>query len=146
MFIKTYYILGLFLILFKSNQSISVYKKVLWGRYYYYLYFFNEFILFLNFFPFIFISWRVITLQHCSGYCHTLTWISHGVTWIPHPDPPSHLPLHPIPLGLPSAPEPIAFLKQNFVVFSQTTWISHRYTFIPSLLNLSPVSLPIPLL
>ena len=34
-----------------------------------------------------------------SGFCHTLTWISHGCTCIPHPDPPSHLPLHPIPLG-----------------------------------------------
>ena len=56
------------------------------------------------FFPFIFISWRLITLQYCSGFCHTLTWISHGVTCIPHPDPPSHLPLYPIPLGLPSAP------------------------------------------
>ena len=30
------------------------------------------------FFPFIFISWRLITLQYCSGFCHTLTWISHG--------------------------------------------------------------------
>ena len=59
-----------------------------------------------NFFSFIFISWRLITLQYCSGFCHTLTWISHGFTWIPHPDPPSHLPLHPIPLGLPSAPGP----------------------------------------
>ena len=58
------------------------------------------------FFSFIFISWRLITLQHCSGFCHTLTWISHGLTCIPHPDPPSHLPLHPIPLGLPSAPGP----------------------------------------
>ena len=29
------------------------------------------------FFPFIFISWRLITLQCCSGFCHTLTWISH---------------------------------------------------------------------
>ena len=58
----------------------------------------------LFFFPFIFISWRLITLQYCNGFCHTLTWISHGVTCIPHPDPPSHLPLHPIPLGLPSAP------------------------------------------
>ena len=58
------------------------------------------------FFSFIFISWRLITSQHCSGFCHTLTWISHGVTSIPHPDPPSHLPLHPIPLGLPSAPGP----------------------------------------
>ena len=27
----------------------------------------------------------------------TLTWISHGFTCIPHPDPPSCLPLHPIP-------------------------------------------------
>ena len=57
------------------------------------------------FFPFIFISWRLITLQYCSGFCHTLTWISHGFTCIPHPDPPSYLPLHPIPLGLPTAPQ-----------------------------------------
>ena len=56
--------------------------------------------------PIIFISWRLITLQYCSGFCHTLTWISHGFTCVPHPDPPSHLPLHPIPLGLPSAPAP----------------------------------------
>ena len=60
----------------------------------------------LFFFSFIFISWRLITSQHFSGFCHTLTGISHGVTCIPHPDPPSHLPLHPIPLGLPSAPGP----------------------------------------
>ena len=25
------------------------------------------------FFPFIFISWRLITSQHCSGFCHTVT-------------------------------------------------------------------------
>ena len=37
------------------------------------------------FFSFIFISWRLITLQYCSGFCHTLTWISHGFTCIPHP-------------------------------------------------------------
>ena len=58
------------------------------------------------FFSFTFISWRLITSQHFHGFCRTLTWISHGVTCIPHPDPPSHLPLHPIPLGLPSAPGP----------------------------------------
>ena len=62
--------------------------------------------IFFIFFQFIFISWRLITLQYCSGFCHTLTWISHGVTCISHPDPPSHLPLHLIPLGLPSAPDP----------------------------------------
>ena len=30
------------------------------------------------FFSFIVISWRLITLQYCSGFCYTLTWISHG--------------------------------------------------------------------
>ena len=34
---------------------------------------------------------------------------------------------------------------QNFIVFCQiSTWISHRYTYIPSLLNLPPISCPIP--
>ena len=47
---------------------------------------------------------RLITLQYCSGFCHTLTWISHGCSWVPHPQPPSHLPPHPIPQGHPSAP------------------------------------------
>ena len=60
----------------------------------------------LFFFSSIFKSWKLITLQYCSGFCHTLTWISLGFTCAPHPDPPSHLPLHPIPLGLPSAPAP----------------------------------------
>ena len=50
------------------------------------------------FFSFIFISWRLITLQHCSGFCHTLTWISHGFTYMCYPSwspllPPS--PSHP---------------------------------------------------
>ena len=47
---------------------------------------------------------------YCSGFCHTLKWISHGFTCVLHPDPHSHLPLHPIPLGLPSAPGPSACL------------------------------------
>ena len=46
----------------------------------------------------------------CSGFCHTLKWNSHGFTCVPHPDPPSYLPLHPLPLGLPSAPGPSACL------------------------------------
>ena len=53
---------------------------------------------------FFYFSWRLITLQYCGGFCHTLTWISHGFTCVPHPEPPSHLPPHPIPLGHPSAP------------------------------------------
>ena len=58
-----------------------------------------------NFFFFlIYFNWRLITLQYCGGFCHTFTWISHGCTCVPHPDPPSHLPPHPIPQGHPSAP------------------------------------------
>ena len=67
-------------------------------------------IIFIIIFSFIFISWKLITSQHFSGFCHTLTWISHGFTCIPHPDSPSLLPLHPIPLGLPSAPGPGTWL------------------------------------
>ena len=55
----------------------------------------------LHFFFFFFI---------CSGFCHTLKWNSHGFTCVPHPYPPSHLPLHPLPLGFPSAPGPSACL------------------------------------
>ena len=40
--------------------------------------------LFITFFFFalasIYISWRLISLQYCSGLCHTLTWISHVFT------------------------------------------------------------------
>ena len=53
---------------------------------------------------FIYFNWRLITLQYCSGFCHTLTWIIHGCTCVPHPEPTSHLPPHPIPQGHPRAP------------------------------------------
>ena len=39
-------------------------------------------------------------------FCHTLTWILHGCTCVPHPEPPSHLPPCTIPLGHSIAPAP----------------------------------------
>ena len=39
-------------------------------------------------------------------FCHTSTWIRHGCTRVPHPEPPSHLPPLTIPLGHSSAPAP----------------------------------------
>ena len=51
-----------------------------------------------------FLNWRLITLQYCGGFCHTFTWISHGCTCVPCPEPPSHLSPHPIPQGHPNAP------------------------------------------
>ena len=37
----------------------------------------------------------VLHFFYCSGFCHTMKWNSHGFTCVPHPDPPSHLPLPP---------------------------------------------------
>ena len=48
------------------------------------------------FFNFIILYW----------FCHTLTWIHHGCTIVPHSEHPSHLPPQTIPLGYPRAPVP----------------------------------------
>ena len=45
-----------------------------------------------GFFKFIYFNWRLITLQYCGGFCHTLTWISPGCACVPHHEPPSYLP------------------------------------------------------
>ena len=55
--------------------------------------------------------------------CPTTTWICHGCTCVPNPEPPSHLPAHTIPLGHLSAPAPsctLAFWEANgnFLFFS----------------------------
>ena len=50
---------------------------------YFFLFFSYSFLFF-----YFLISWRLITLQYCSGFCHTLTWVSHGFTCAPHPNPP----------------------------------------------------------
>ena len=47
---------------------------------------------FVNLFILIF-NWRLITLQYCSGFCHTFTWISQGSTCV--------LILNPPPASLP---------------------------------------------
>ena len=50
----------------------------------------------------VYFNWRLITLQYCSGFCHALTSISHGVHVFPILNPllfPS-----PFPQGHPSEP------------------------------------------
>ena len=46
---------------------------------------------------FIYLNWRIITLQYCAGFCHISVWISYRHTFVPsilYPLlPPS--PLHP---------------------------------------------------
>ena len=64
------------------------------------------------FFKLIYFNCRLITLQTCSGFCHTLTRIRHGCTCVPHPEPSSHLPPPPIPQGPPGAPAPSTLSHQ----------------------------------
>ena len=44
---------------------------------------FYIFLFFLSYF-----NWRLIALQYCGGFCHTLTWISMGEHVYPCPEPP----------------------------------------------------------
>ena len=56
----------------------------------------------LYLFIYLFLEANYFTILY--WFCHTLTWIRHGCTCVHHPEPLSHLPPHPIPLGHPSAP------------------------------------------
>ena len=54
----------------------------------------------------IYLNWRLITLQYCSGFCHTLMWISHGCTCVPHAEPPPPPPSRSQPSGLSQCTSP----------------------------------------
>ena len=56
--------------------------------------------LFIYFF-FLFFNFTIL-----YWFCHISTWICHRYTRVPHPESPSLLPSHTIPLGHPSAPAP----------------------------------------
>ena len=75
------------MIKFEESQSVFL-LFVCW--------FFLSLVLFMYLFYFTILCW----------FFHTLTWICHECTCIPHPEPPSCLPPLPIPLGHPSAPAP----------------------------------------
>ena len=72
-------------------------------------------------YSFFFFNWKLITLQYRGGFCHTLTWISHECTCVPHPETPSNLPPHPIPLGCPSV------LALSAPYFVHWTWTGHLF-------------------
>ena len=45
-----------------------------------------------NLFFFFFFTLFFFTILY--WFCHTSTWIHHWCTWVPNPEPPSHLPSH----------------------------------------------------
>ena len=50
-------------------------------------------------------------------FCHTFTWICHGCTCVPHPEPPCHLPPHPIPLGQCTSPKhPVSCIEPGLAI------------------------------
>ena len=87
-------------------------------------------------------NWRLVTLQYCGGFCHTLTWISHGCPCVPHPETPSHLPPRPIPQGCPSAPALSAlFHASNLDWWSISHTVIYMFQFY-SLKSSHPCLLP----
>ena len=67
----------------------------------------------------------LLTILYC--FCHTLTWIHHGCTWVPNPEPPSHHPPHIISLGHPSAPAPsILYPVSNLDWWFVSLWERER--------------------
>ena len=68
----------------------------------------------------IYFNWRLITLQYCSGFHHTLTWISHGCTCVPLSQTllPSPSACHPSGLSQCTSFEyPVSCIKLGLVIY-----------------------------
>ena len=73
-------------------------------------------------------------------FCHTSKWISHRCARVPHPEPPSHLPPHTIPLAHPSAPAPsILYPASNldwqfvsYMILYMFRWMHYHFFFYNS--------------
>ena len=67
----------------------------------------------------IYFNWRLITLQYCGGFCHTLTWISHGCAYDPWSEPPpTSFRINPSGLSQCTSCEcPISCIKLELVIY-----------------------------
>ena len=87
-------------------------------------------LIFLFFLIFIFTLFCFIILY---WFCHTLTWISHGCTWVPNPESSSHLPPHNISLDHPGAPAPsilypVSNIDLRFVSYMIVVYMFQRHS------------------
>ena len=109
-------------------------------------------ILMMNWIILIYVFLRLFffyfTLQYCIGFCHTSTLIRHGCTWVPNPEPPSHLPPHTISLGHHHAPAPsmlypasdIDWRFDSYMIVSISILVCLTLTFSFSCSNPSPIA------
>ena len=95
------------------------------NRFLWILFFFTsiKIFIYLFIFNFIILYW----------FCHTSTCICHGCTRVPHPEPPSCLPPHTIPLGHPSAPGVCVCVCVIISSWNRNRFTSILVPFIPSL-------------
>ena len=56
-----------------NDKKVGLAKFLSHKKYFFFFKYKRVYFFFFAFFSFIFISWRLITLQYCSGFCHTLT-------------------------------------------------------------------------
>ena len=69
---------------------------------------------------FIYFNWRIITLQYCDGFCHKLTWISHGYTCVPPSWTSLPLPSPSHPFGLSQCTgfeNPVSCIELGLVIY-----------------------------
>ena len=73
-----------------------------------------------NFLFYLNLNWRLITLQYGGGFCYTFTWISHGCTCVPHPEPrlPPPFLSHPSGSSQCTSPEhPVSCTEPGLVIY-----------------------------
>ena len=80
-----------------------------------------------------FFNWDIIILQCCVGFCHTSTWTRCRFTYVLSLEGPSHLPVHPRPLGSHRAPSWAPCTKSNFsLALHMVMCMVHCYSVNPS--------------
>ena len=75
-------------------------------------------------------------------FCHTSTWIRYGCTWVPNPEPPSHLPPHSISLGHPSTPAPSILCPASNIDWRFVSYVILYMFECHSLRSSCPLTLP----
>ena len=76
---------------------------------------------------FFFFSFTLFYFTILYLFCHTSTWSHHGCTWVPNPEPPSHLPPHIISLGHPRAPAPSILYPASNIDWRFVTYILYMF-------------------